>query len=153
MHIEVLTEDSSGKVLLEHLLPKLIGRNSEPHSWRVTAYRGIGRIPPGMKGGDPAKRILLDQLPRVLGGYAKTPGIDAVVVVLDADDRDCVAFLAELRDLAASRRTPPTRKPERPFSSVTDRIRSAARGRCSPTRSTRADWLPCANPEAPDPAT
>jgi hypothetical protein len=38
-----------------------------------------------------------------LGGYTKTPGIDAVVVVLDADDRDCVTFLAELRDLAASR--------------------------------------------------
>nr|WP_294547495.1 hypothetical protein [uncultured Rhodopila sp.] len=103
MHIEVLTEDSSGKVLLEHLLPKLIGRNGEPHSWRVTAYRGIGRIPPSMKSGDPAKRILLDQLPRVLGGYAKTPDIDAVVVVLDADDRDCAAFLAELRYLAASR--------------------------------------------------
>ena len=62
MHIEVLTEDSSGKVLLEHLLPKLIGPNGEPHSWRVTDYRGIGRIPPGMKSGDPAKRILLDQL-------------------------------------------------------------------------------------------
>jgi hypothetical protein len=88
MHIEVLTEDSSGKALLQHLLPKLIGTKGEPHSWRVHNYHGIGHIPPGMKSADPAKRILLDQLPRVLAGYAKTPGIDAIVVVLDVDDRD-----------------------------------------------------------------
>jgi hypothetical protein len=103
MHIEVLTEGSSDEALLKHLLPKLIGANGEPHTWRVRDYRGIGRIPPDLKGGNPARRILLDQLPRVLGGYAKTPGIDAVVVVLDADDRDCATFLAELRAVAASR--------------------------------------------------
>ncbi len=44
--------------------------------------QGIGRIPKNLNaGGDPAKRILLDQLPKLLGGYGKTPGIDAVVVV------------------------------------------------------------------------
>jgi hypothetical protein len=103
MHIEILTEDSSGEHLLEHLMPRLIGQNGDPHSWRCHAYRGIGRIPRNLPGsGDPAKRILLDRLPRVLRGYVKTPGIDAVVVVLDADDRDCVSFLTELRSLAAS---------------------------------------------------
>jgi hypothetical protein len=51
---------------------------------------------------DPAKRILLDQLPRLLQGYGKTPGIDAVVVVLDTDRRDCKAFLQELKSLAES---------------------------------------------------
>ena len=51
---------------------------------------------------DPSKRILLDQLPRLLRGYVNTPGIDAVVVVLDADERDCVTFLNELRSLAVS---------------------------------------------------
>jgi hypothetical protein len=101
MHIEVLTEGSSNTTLLEHLLPKLIGPNGEAHSWRIHDYRTTGHIPPGMKGGDPRKRILLDRLPSQLRGYAKTPGIDAVVVVLGADDRDCVAFLTELRDLAA----------------------------------------------------
>lgn len=103
MHIEVITEDSSGKALLEHLLPKLIGLRGEPHTWRITNYLGLGRIPPGMRDGDPAKRFLLDKLPGLLGGYARTPGIDAVVVVLDADNRDCVTFLAELRTLAAAR--------------------------------------------------
>ena len=103
MHIEVLVEDSSGRRLLDHLLPKLIGPHGAPHTWRLHAYRGIGRIPRGMQSsGDPAHRILLDQLPRLLRGYARTPGIDAIVVVLDTDDRDCTTFLAELRALAAS---------------------------------------------------
>jgi len=32
MHIEILTEDSSGQRLLEHLMPMLIGHYGEPHS-------------------------------------------------------------------------------------------------------------------------
>lgn len=101
MHIEILTEDSSARHLLEHLLPKLIGPPGEPHTWRLHAYRGVGRIPPHLSlASDPSKRILLDQLPRLLRGYAKTPGIDAVVVVLDSDRRDCSTFLSELRALA-----------------------------------------------------
>ncbi len=103
MHIEILTEDSSGARLLEHLLPKLIGAPSEPHTWRIHSYRGIGRIPAGLSSSsDSSKRILLDQLPRLLRGYVRTPGVDAVVVVLDADDRDCATFLSELRSLAAA---------------------------------------------------
>jgi len=103
MHIEILTEDSSGQRLLEHLMPRLIGPPGEPHSWRFHAYRGIGRIPRGLSASsDPSRRILLDQLPRLLRGYVKTHGIDAVIVVLDADERDCVSFLTELRLLAMS---------------------------------------------------
>lgn len=102
MHIEILVEDSSGDKLLNAVLPKLLGDQGNPHSWRVHAYKGIGRIPKNLNAGaDPAKRILLDQLPRVMRGYGKTPGIDAVVVVLDADGRSCVGFLAELKALAA----------------------------------------------------
>lgn len=100
MHIELLVEDSSGAVLVETLVPKLIGPQGSPHSWRVHAYKGIGRLPKGLKGGsDPAKRALLDQLPRLLAGYGKTPGIDAVVVLLDSDERNCKAFLEELKGL------------------------------------------------------
>lgn len=102
MHIEILVEDSSGEKLLEAVLPKLLGEQGDPHSWRVHAYKGIGRIPKNLNmGGDPAKRILLDQLPKLLRGYGKTPGIDAVVVVLDSDRRNCVEFLGELKELAA----------------------------------------------------
>lgn len=102
MHIEILVEDVSGKKLLESLLPKLLGTHGEPHTWRVHGYKGIGRIPGNLNSaGDPAKRILLDQLPKLLRGYGKTPGIDAVVVVLDSDRRNCADFLAELKVLSA----------------------------------------------------
>ncbi len=82
MHLEFIVEDSSAAKLLQILLPKILP--GDTHTWRVHPYKGIGRIPLGLtQGGDPAKRILLDQLPRLLRGYKKTPGIDAVVVVLD----------------------------------------------------------------------
>ena len=101
MHLEILVEDSSGRRLLDHLLPGIIGAHGAPHTWRLHEYRGIGRIPRNLEAsGHPAHRILLDRLPRILRGYARTPGIDAIVVVLDTDDRDCAAFLAELRALA-----------------------------------------------------
>ena len=108
MHIEVLVEDSSGSKLIETLLPAVIGQQGAPHSWRVHPYKGIGRLPAGLSAkADPAKRALLAQLPRLLTGYAKTPGIDAVVVVLDGDQRDCKAFLKELKTLLQQCRPAP----------------------------------------------
>ena len=102
MHLEVLVEDASGGRLLETLMPKLLGEGRDQHSYRIHNYKGIGRIPKGLaKAGDPSKRILLDQLPRLLKGYGKTPGIDAVMIVLDSDRNDCRSFLDELLELAA----------------------------------------------------
>jgi hypothetical protein len=102
MHIEVLVEDSSGATLVDALLPALLGPYGEPHSWRVLAYRGIGRLPAGLTTtADPAKRALLDQLPRLLAGYGRTPHVDAVVVLVDSDQRNCKTFLAELQALLA----------------------------------------------------
>jgi hypothetical protein len=51
---------------------------------------------------DAAKRILLDQLPRLFKGFGNTPGIDCVLVVVDTDTRDCAEFLRELRERAAT---------------------------------------------------
>ena len=100
MHIEILIEDSSGEKLLQLLVPQILGEFGAPHTWRIHAYKGIGRIPKGLTSrGDPAKRILLEQLPRLLMGYGKTAGIDAVLVVLDSDGRNCTAFLEELASL------------------------------------------------------
>lgn len=102
MHVEVLVEDASGKKFLEIVLPRLWGELGAPHTWRVIAYKGVGHLPRDLKSEtDPAKRVLLDRLPVLLKGYDRTPGIDAVVVVLDVDRRDCKAFLAELQALAA----------------------------------------------------
>jgi len=104
MHIEILTEDSSTTELLKILVPKLIGTYGEPHTWRLHAYKGMGRLPKDLqRHGDPAKRVLLDQLPRLLGGLgATTSGVDLIVVVLDSDNRDCKAFLSELKGVASA---------------------------------------------------
>lgn len=102
MHLEILIEDQSGKKLLDIIVPKLIGAN---HTFRVHAYRGIGRIPKNLKGKtDPSKRILLDQLPRLLEGYgnafSKYPdGYEAhVAVICDLDNKNAEGFLKELSD-------------------------------------------------------
>ncbi|HUE01268.1 MAG TPA: hypothetical protein VMR62_16960 [Bryobacteraceae bacterium] len=102
MHFEILVEDASGELLLESMLPKILGELGNPHTWRTHAYRGIGRVPRDLKGKpDPSKRILLDRLPKVLAGYGRSlRGLDsAVVVVVDLDDRDCVRFKRELLQL------------------------------------------------------
>jgi len=103
MHIEILTEDSSGAALLELIVPMVLGGLGEHHTWRIHSYRGIGRLPKGLTANsDPSKRVLLDQLPRILSGYGKTPGIDAVIVVVDTDIRDCKQMLAELTAAAVA---------------------------------------------------
>jgi hypothetical protein len=93
MHFEILVEDSSGKVLLEAVLPRILGPQGEQNTWRVMSYRGIGKLPPNMKPKTHAKhRILLDQLPRLLAGFGHSmqwQADAAVVVVVDADDADC----------------------------------------------------------------
>ncbi|MGE3916642.1 MAG: hypothetical protein AB7F78_13180 [Hyphomicrobiaceae bacterium] len=103
MHIEILVEDGSGTKMLGELVPRIIGPYANPHTWRLHAYKGIGRMPRDLAtSADPSKRILLDQLPRLLQGYGKTPGIDAVVVVVDTDKRNCESFLGELNKLLES---------------------------------------------------
>ena len=103
MHIEFLVEDSSGKTLLNLLVPKIIGPFAAPHTWNIHAYKGIGRTPKGLKSATEArKRMLLARLPAILRGYAKTPGIDAVVVVIDSDRKSCQDFLHELRTVASA---------------------------------------------------
>jgi hypothetical protein len=46
-------------------------------------------------------------LPKVFRGLGKTIGIDAVVIVVDTDKRDCVGFLQELKSVADSCNSPP----------------------------------------------
>lgn len=110
MHIEFLVEDSSGAALLRCLIPKLIGEQHCPHTWNLHSYKGVGKLPAGMKAGtDASKRILLSRLPAQLRGYSKTSGIDAVVVVLDSDRRDCKALLQELHQVRDSCGPSPTK--------------------------------------------
>jgi hypothetical protein len=95
MHFEILVEDQSGKKALDILVPKIVG---DEHTFKIHAYKGIGRIPKNLGHQvDPSKRILLEQLPRLLRGYGNTfagyrdhPA--AVIVVCDLDDR-CLKVL------------------------------------------------------------
>lgn len=112
MHFAILVEDQSGKVMLDILVPKIIG---EAHTFEVYAYKGIGHIPKGLNPKtDPEKRILLDQLPRLLAGFGKTfasYGSDfpaSVIVVCDLDDRNLKAFRKELTDLLDKIKQAPT---------------------------------------------
>lgn len=100
MHFEVLVEDASGKKALDILIPKIIG---DQHAFRVTAYKGIGRIPKKLTSGTAATSgLLLNQLPRLLRGYGKTyagygPNYPAaVILVCDLDDKCLKALRQQL---------------------------------------------------------
>lgn len=106
VHFEILVEDQSGKKMLDILVPTIIGK---VNTFEVHSYKGIGRIPKGLDtNGDAKKRILLEQLPRLLKGYGKTfanypddyPA--AVILVCDIDDRCLKLFRQELLNVLNS---------------------------------------------------
>ena len=97
MHFEFLIEDKSGAKALEILLPKLFGKNI---TYNIHSYKGIGRIPKGLQPKtDANKRILLDQLPRLLRGYGKVPYIGCIIIICDLDDENKQLFLSELNSV------------------------------------------------------
>lgn len=84
MHFEILIEHISGKTALEILVPKII--NIEQHTFKIHAYKGIGHIPKNLTpNSDPKKRILLDQLPRLIQGYGKTLSYFPSVLIIICD--------------------------------------------------------------------
>lgn len=106
MHFEILTEDVSSKRSLDILIPKII--DISRNTFRVIAYRGLGLggIPKNLKPRtDASKRILLDQLPKLIRGYGNSlkqlPGGGMLVVLCDLDQRDRHGFLHELQNLLA----------------------------------------------------
>jgi hypothetical protein len=89
---------SPEKKALDILVPKIVG---EKHTVKVHSYKGVGRIPRNIKDtGNAAKRILLENLPKLLKGYGKTfsnypmdyPAI--VFLVCDLDDK-CLKFFRQ----------------------------------------------------------
>ncbi|MCF7941490.1 MAG: DUF4276 family protein [Spirochaetia bacterium] len=114
MHFEILIEDQSGKRMLDVLVPNIIGEND---TYIIHFYKGIGRIPKGLSSSkDADKRILLDQLPRLLRGYGKTfasyqSGYQAaLILVCDLDDKCLKTFRQTLTTtLESCRKKPLTR--------------------------------------------
>ncbi len=99
MHFEVLTEDVSGQIMLETLIPKII--DTDVHTYKVRGYKGCGSLPPNLKTSqDPSKRALLNQLPKLLAGYGKQRNMElTVIVVCDLDKREKNTFLEELKSV------------------------------------------------------
>ena len=97
MHFEFLTEDPSSGKAMEILLPKLLANND---TYNIHSYKGTGHIPKGLKPkSDANKRILLDQLPRLLRGYGKVPYSGYIIIICDLDDRKKKQFLSELNEV------------------------------------------------------
>ncbi len=99
MHFEILVEDQSGQITIKAILEKILGPHGQDHSYRVIPYKGIGRLPNDLhKSSDPKRRLILEQLPRLLKGYGKSLqyGLNAVVVVIDLDRKNCIEFKQEL---------------------------------------------------------
>ncbi|MEI7671469.1 MAG: hypothetical protein WCK00_05095 [Deltaproteobacteria bacterium] len=102
MHFEILVEDQSGKKALDILVPKIVGNE---HTFIVHPYKGIGRIPKNMRDSEDArKRILLENLPKLLKGYGKTQAgrkrfPEVIILVCDLDDKCLKAFRDELNNI------------------------------------------------------
>lgn len=85
---------------MEALLPKLLGEYGCQHTWKLHPFKGRGKISKTIKTkANPQSRDLLSNLPSLLSAYAKNPGIDAVVVVLDTDKDNCTELLSDIKTL------------------------------------------------------
>ena len=97
----MLVEDQSGGIALEYLLEKILGENGSVHCWNIHFFKGLGLFPKYLnRPPDPHNWLLLEQLPRLLQGYGRSlPDFSVVLVVVDSDDKDCIAFKQDLLEV------------------------------------------------------
>lgn len=99
MHIEILTEDKSGAVVVQRLTRRICEIEGVEASVEVRPHRGCGSIPK-MPDERPAKfaSALLDLLPAKCRAYNRVYGnTDTIlVVVMDSDDNDPEELRAKL---------------------------------------------------------
>lgn len=99
MDYEIMVEDRSGKEMLEILMPMIFSRSSSNNTFRIISYKGIGRLPGDLRTAtDPKKRLLLNQLPRLIKGYGNIANMYPFVLIFvaDLDNKDCIEFKNEL---------------------------------------------------------
>ena len=110
MFIEVLTEGASDVPVVREVLVRHFGLN-EHSDFRIHPHRGRGIMPANpLAQPDPKHRGLFDQLPAKLRGFGKYMDEQCLVLVLvDADNDDCVQLLADLHVLLHSLPTRPPR--------------------------------------------
>jgi len=110
MHFELLVEDQSGSIAIEHILEKILGPNYTEHSWRMHAYKGKGQLPNNLyEAPNPKNQLLLNNLPSLLRGFGKSlQGLPiAVIVVVDLDNDDCLRFKQDLLNVLTTCNPPP----------------------------------------------
>lgn len=97
MHLEVLIEDKSGTIAVDLLLGKILDSGKIACTWRIHAYKGIGRLPRSTQTSARRSRLLLNNLPRIMRGYGRSlTSNSAVLVVVDLDDKNCQFFKQDL---------------------------------------------------------
>ena len=110
MHFEVLVEDQSGSIALEHILEKILGPKYSEHSWRIHPYKGKGQLPNNLyETPNLRNQLLLNNLPSLLRGFGKSlqSSPTAVVVVVDLDNDDCLGFKQDLLNVLNTCNPPP----------------------------------------------
>jgi hypothetical protein len=102
IYLEVLCEGSSDVPVLREVLTRGL-KLKENEQFRIHPHQGKGKLPANpLKLPTHWRNALLDQLPIKLRNYGKQAGGDyetAVLVVVDADDDDCVALKRSLTDM------------------------------------------------------
>lgn len=91
MHIEVLTEDKSGAVVVERLVKRMLQKNGVEATVAVRPHRGCGSLPKDWdERPEKFESALLNLLPAKCRAYNKVyGGSDTVlVVIMDSDDND-----------------------------------------------------------------
>ena len=99
--LRVLVEGSSDVPIVREVLTRRFSLREGEH-FLVHPHQGKGKRPAQPnKVPDPKRRGLLDQLPAKLRAWAKeAAGFDmSVIVLVDADDEDCIALKEYLRSL------------------------------------------------------
>ncbi|MDR0870676.1 MAG: hypothetical protein LBN39_07770 [Planctomycetaceae bacterium] len=93
MHFEILVEDASGKLMLEHLVPKIIGKN--PYrimNIQELKHRVMARMPRHLARTLPWDDVLFQTLSVTLRAYGRSlphkNGVVVVVVDLDYHSRE-----------------------------------------------------------------
>jgi hypothetical protein len=113
-YIEVLCEGSSDVPALREVLTRHFKLNEGEH-FRVHPHRGKGKLPDKanrLKAPSPGDNSLLRQLPIKLKNMGRQKGLDyevAVIVVVDADDDDCMELKRQLLELYDDLPTKPPR--------------------------------------------
>lgn len=93
IYIEILVEDKSGSILVEHIMDKYVA-DKKNVTYGIHGFKGLGKIPLNVNRLSQVKsKRLLTDLPGYLKGIDASlknmPGKKAVFVILDSDNENC----------------------------------------------------------------